>query len=186
MDGKFNPYRAGQPLSGNGNPNTGVWQRTWEDGGPGRPSHVVNTTSGGVSDWSGKQWKPEAPGLGKRLANSLPSVDSLTSALLYGHITASDEEPTDEEPTDETPTDAFGKVPSYGKVPSTDAGNQRPMEEKDVPSHESIQQGFEASNKFYTEASQDAKSVEVPQGKGIDSQEERNRRKKEWNNTNVQ
>ena len=177
MDGKFNPYRAGQPLSGSGNPNTGVWQRTWEDGGPGRPSHVVNTTSGGVSDWSGQQWKPEAPGLGKRLANSLPSVDSLTSALLYGHVTASDEEPTDDTPTDDTPTDAFGKVTSYGKVPST-------VEEGDDPDR--ARQGIEASSKFYTEASQDAKSVEVPQGKGFDSQEESKRRTEEWSNTNVQ
>jgi len=97
MDGKFNPYRAGQPLSGNGNPNTGVWQRTWEDAGPGRPSHVVNTTSGGVADWSGKKWKPEAPGLGNRLARSLPSTETLTNALLYGHVTTSDDEPTDDQ-----------------------------------------------------------------------------------------
>jgi len=154
MDGKFNPYRAGQPLSGSGNPNTGVWQRTWEDAGPGRPSHVVNTTSGGVADWSGKQWKPEAPGLGNRLARSLPSTETLTNALLYGHVTASDDEPTDE-----TPTDAFGKVPSLGKVPSFGKVSST-VEEGDDPDR--ARQGIEAWKNQVNEAKQGAKSVVAP------------------------
>ena len=82
MAEKFNPYRAGQPLSGTGNPNTGVWQRTWEDGGPGRDSFGGPQTPGGVADWSGDPWKPEAPGVMKGIAASQNSPSN--NALLYG------------------------------------------------------------------------------------------------------
>ena len=86
MAEKFNPYRAGQPLSGNGNPNTGVWQRTWEDGGPGRASFGGPQTAGGVADWRGDSWKPEAPGLSQGLSKSINnSVDkAIQTAAYYG------------------------------------------------------------------------------------------------------
>lgn len=84
MAEKFNPYRAGQPLSGTGNPNTGVWQRTWEDGGPGRDSFGGPQTPGGVADWSGDPWKPEPPGVGKGLSQAISSPKN--NALLYGAV----------------------------------------------------------------------------------------------------
>ena len=86
MAEKFNPYRAGQPLSGTGNPNTGVWQRTWEDGGPGRASFGGPQTAGGVADWRGDSWKPEAPGLSQGLSKSINnSVDkAIQTGAYYG------------------------------------------------------------------------------------------------------
>lgn len=86
MAEKFNPYRAGQPLSGTGNPNTGVWQRTWEDGGPGRASFGGPQTAGGVADWSGDSWKPEAPGMSKGLSKAINDPEAIRNALVYGAV----------------------------------------------------------------------------------------------------
>lgn len=86
MAEKFNPYRAGQPLSGTGNPNTGVWQRTWEDGGPGRPSFGGPKTPDGVADWSGDPWKPEAPGMSRGLAKAINNPEAIRNALVYGAV----------------------------------------------------------------------------------------------------
>ena len=86
MAEKFNPYRAGQPLSGTGNPNTGVWQRTWEDGGPGRASFGGPKTPDGVADWSGDPWNPEAPGMSRGLAKAINNPEAIRNALVYGAV----------------------------------------------------------------------------------------------------
>ena len=74
-DQQWNPYRAGRPLSGTGNPNTGVWQRTWEDGDAPRKPFGGPLADGGNPFGGGNPWKRERSGLSKGLSNGKKKKD---------------------------------------------------------------------------------------------------------------
>ena len=74
-DQQWNPYRAGRPLSGSGNPNQGVWSTPWADGDAPRKPFGGPLADGGNPFGSGKPWERKRSGLSKGLSNGKKKKD---------------------------------------------------------------------------------------------------------------